>query len=40
MTRQESIHEMGFDMNDNSKTEYGKIKVGVKTLEDAILDIG
>lgn len=37
---QEKIHEKGFDMNDNSKTEYGKIKVGVKTLEDAVLDIG
>lgn len=40
MTRQTDIHEMGFDMHDNSRTEYGKIKVGVKTLEDAILDIG
>ena len=36
--RQEAIREKGFDMN--GATEYGKIKVGIKTLEDAILDLG
>ena len=41
--RQEAIREKGFDMNgatDYSKIEYGKIKVGIKTLEDAIIDLG
>lgn len=35
---QEQIHEKGFDMNSNYSYEYGKIKVGLKTLEDAVLD--
>lgn len=38
--RQEAIREKGFDMRNTASTEYGKIKVGVKTLEDAILDLG
>lgn len=33
-TRAEIIHEKGFDL-----TSYGKIKVGPKTLNDAILDL-
>ena len=49
MERQETIHNKGFDLfnfgfpieekNENI-SEYGKIKVGVKTLEDALLDLG
>ena len=35
---QEQIHEKGFDMNSNYSYEYGKIKVGLKTLDDAVLD--
>ena len=38
--RQEAIREKGFSMNGNSTTEYGKIKVGIKTLEDAIIELG
>ena len=38
--RQDAIREKGFSMAGNSTTEYGKIKVGVKTLEDAILNLG
>jgi hypothetical protein len=34
-TRDELIHEKGFDM-----TTYGKMKVGLKTLDDATLDLG
>ena len=36
--RQKAIREKGFDMN--GATDYGKIKVGIKTLEDAILNLG
>ena len=36
--RQEAIREKGFDMN--GATDYGKIKVGIKTLEDAIINLG
>ena len=36
-TKQEQIHDKGFDFTPN---EYGKIKIGVKTLEDAILNLG
>ena len=35
--RQNAIHEKGFDMG---QTHFGKIKVGVKTLDDAILSLG
>lgn len=34
-TRQEVIHEKGFDL-----TNYGRIKVGSKTLDDAVLSLG
>jgi hypothetical protein len=37
LERQEQIHEKGFDMG---SLDYSKIKVGVKTLEDAVLDLG
>jgi len=49
MERQETIHNKGFDLfnfgfpieeNNENISEYGKIKVGVKTLEDALLDLG
>ena len=36
MTRQEQIHSQGFNMFSNMPTEYGKIKVNTKTLDDAI----
>ena len=39
-TRQEQIREKGFDMLGVNPTNYGKIKVGVKTLEDATLNLG
>ena len=42
--RQEAIRKKGFDMNGaadySETTDYGKIKVGLKTLEDAIIDLG
>ena len=38
--RQEAIRAKGFDMGTTATTQYGKIKVGVKTLDDAILDLG
>lgn len=40
MTRQEQIYSKGFDMTRNPELEYNKIKVGVKTLDDAILNLG
>ena len=51
-TRQDAIHAKGFDLFDfnyanpeevaelNNISEYSKIKVGVKQLEDAILELG
>ena len=36
-SRQDEIHNKGFDMG---TTQYGKIKVGVKTLDDAVLNLG
>ena len=44
-TRQEAIHDKGFDFNSpyntgDAPTDYSKIKIGVKTLEDAVLDLG
>jgi hypothetical protein len=43
--RQEEIHAKGFNMNDTYRDhvdplDYGKIKVGTKTLDDAILNLG
>lgn len=38
LNRQQQIREKGFDMI--RPTEYGKIKVGTKTLEDATLQLG
>ena len=40
LTRQEQIREKGFDIIGGNPTEYGKIKVGVKTLDDATLNLG
>jgi hypothetical protein len=45
---QQAIHEKGFDIyntsfgynNPNNTTNYRNIKVGVKKLEDAVLDLG
>lgn len=36
--RQEQIREKGFSMNGSS--QYGSIKVGTKTLEDAVINLG
>ena len=42
--RQPSIHDKGFDFNGpynySDPTEFNKIKIGVKTVEDAVLDLG
>ena len=38
MTRQEQIRNKGFDMN--RVTDYGKIKIGTKSLDDAVLNLG
>lgn len=40
MNRQEEIRKKGFDMIHGAPTEYGKIKSGTKTLEDATLNLG
>ena len=45
ITRKEQIHSKGFDMNNryqdySTVSDYKKIKVGVKQLEDAILNLG
>jgi hypothetical protein len=39
-TRTDTIHEKGFNMIDGVPSEYRKIKVGVKNLEDATLNLG
>ena len=48
-TRQQIIHEKGFNIvnnvnreiyNSNTPVEYNKIRVGVKTLDDAVLNLG
>ena len=36
--RQETIHSKGFDMG--GTTRYGKMKVGIKSLDDAVLNLG
>ena len=40
--RQEKIHEKGFDLTHTRSTseDYSSIKVGVKNLDDAILNLG
>lgn len=40
MTPQEAIHKKGFNIMDGAATEYNKIKVGVKTVQDAVLELG
>ena len=35
--RQQEVHDKGFDMN--AQTSYGRMKLGVKTLEDATLNL-
>jgi hypothetical protein len=35
--RQDLVHAKGFDMGG---TTYGKIKIGTKTLQDAVLNLG
>lgn len=40
INRQDAIHTKGFNMGTTATTQYGKIKVGVRTLDDAVLDLG
>ena len=40
LNRQDDIHSKGFNIMDNRTTEYGKIKINTKTLDDAILNLG
>lgn len=42
LNRQDAIHAKGFEMMSvsNMTTEYGRIKSGTKTLEDAVLNLG
>ena len=42
ISRQEEIHEKGFDMYSRRipETDFGRIKVGVKTIDDAIIHLG
>ena len=40
MNRQEAIRSKGFDMYSANETQFGKIKVGVKTLQDATVNLG
>lgn len=47
MTRSEQIHAKGFDMTSNvnysaigADTAFKRIKVGVKQLDDAVLNLG
>ncbi len=37
---QEAIHAKGFDMVNGPATEYNKLKVGLKTVQDAVLELG
>jgi hypothetical protein len=39
-TRQEEIRDKGFDFATPTETQYGKIRLGVRTLEDAVLNLG
>ena len=39
-TIQSKIHEKGFDITNNYSYDYGKIRVGVKNLDDAVIDLG
>ena len=39
-TPQETIHDKGFDIMNGPATEYNKIKIGVKTVQDAVLELG
>ena len=39
--RQQKIRDKGFAMNRTSTIdEYGRIKIGAKTVEDAVIDLG
>lgn len=40
LNRQEAIRAKGFNMMDSRAIEYGKIKIGTKTLDDAVLNLG
>ena len=37
---QEAIHEKGFNIMEGPATEYNKIKIGTKTVQDAVLELG
>ena len=44
--RQDAIHSKGFSISNRRQTyeagpiDYGKVKIGTRTLEDAVLDLG
>jgi hypothetical protein len=41
LNKQELIHSKGFKMGQPENIiDYGKIKVGMKTLDDAVLNLG
>jgi hypothetical protein len=40
LNRQEQIHSKGFNIDSSFGTEFGKIKVGTKSLDDAVLNLG
>ena len=37
---QDDIHAKGFNIMDGPATEYNKVKIGVKTVQDAVLELG
>ena len=40
LNRQDFIRSKGFDITDSRQTEFGKIKINAKTLDDAVLNLG
>ena len=40
VNKQEIIHEKGFDMINGPATDYNKMKIGLKTVQDAVLELG
>lgn len=40
LSRQDFIRSKGFDITDSRQTEFGKIKINAKTLDDAVLNLG
>ena len=40
MSTQEAIHKKGFNIMDGPATDYNQVKIGVKTVQDAVLELG